>query len=308
MIGSIALALPAQGAEQQSPLDQALAKAAQEGRPVLVLGTRNTCPLCSAFKQRMANDRKLRAMAAVCVSVELDADSPTSGITTLLAKKDPEGTKLPFFYLVRADGEIIIALQEVTSNPQIGNILRAGIAKSGRLLSSAEAKRYGQQLEKAKAAMERDDVGQVLSLLTPALKMDSHAGVVAESHKLVEGITTQAKTDLAKCEADLEAGGDLFPVALLLAEANHKYARLPDQKKNIGQLNRKLAQQENGKALLSQADEIVRARALGRETKGNRAMVAYEQIVKKYPDTPAASLAKEELAALEQKATDGANK
>jgi TolA-binding protein len=45
--------------------------------------------------------------------------------------------------------------------------------------------------------------------------------------------------------------------------------------------------------LLGQAEDIVRARNYAKAHKTDRAKTAYEQVIKKHPDTPVAKLAAE---------------
>jgi hypothetical protein len=208
---------------------------------------------------------------------------------------------LPFVYSVRADGEVLGVIAGPKAQGAVDAMLRDGIAKSGRVLQAGEAAKLASALEKAKAANERGDAAQALALLAPASKGEGFAEVLVESRKLLAEIHKLAADDLAAAEKDLAESGELLPVAVKIVEAGKKYARLPEQKKAQTALVRKLGQKENGRAALAQAEDIVRARGLASSEKPDRAVQAYEQIVKKYPDTPAAALANEELAALKNK-------
>ncbi|MCE9545653.1 MAG: thioredoxin family protein [Planctomycetia bacterium] len=277
-------------------LADALKQASKDGRPVLALCTRATCPLCAAFKKRLATDPALASLVPnyVVLNVNVDKDAATMGELGKLKQLDG---KLPFVYVVSADGKLGAAARDANSDPNVPGMLRQGLAHTGKLLQPNERAKLEATLTKAKAAIERDDIGQAVSLLAPATKMSGQADVLVDSRKVLADLNEKAASDIAECEKAL-TDQDTLAAAVLIASASRRYARLPEQRKPLAEVLKKVKAAEDGRAIYNQAEEIIRARGYAQSHKSQRAAQAFQEIIKKYPDTPVARLASKELESL----------
>lgn len=289
-----------------SPLQQALQQAKRDGRPLLVVGARASCPLCQAFKKRLATDASLRPLLVNYSPVFCDSDSPAE--KKELARLRPLGGTLPFLYIVRADGQVISATTNASANPNFPGLLRDGIAQSGIFLRPADVPKAEAALANAKAASEREDTSQALTLLAGlgVGRGDSFATVLVDARKLLEEIKNRAKQDIETVQRSMQ-DMDRLAAALLLVDAAHKYAKLPEEQKVLSGLMKEFKSNTEDKALLAQAEEVVKARGMARLNRKDRAAQTYEKLIKKYPESPVARLAQTERDALSQaKPADGA--
>ena len=125
---------------------------------------------------------------------------------------------------------------------------------------------------------------------------------------MFEHVKAQAKHDIGEIEQSMQ-GKDRLTAAVQLVDATHKYSKLPDESKALGALLKEFKSDSEDKPFISQAEEIVKARGHARANRRDRATQSYELVIRKYPDSPAATLAKAELEVLQETArAEGATK
>ena len=229
--------------------------------------------------------------------LELQTDVPGSW-QPWASKYSHEGKGIPIVYVVRADGEAIYAKAGPPEGNQLPQLLQQSLQRSGAILSDRDLSRLTDAVTEAKKSLESDDVAAALRQLTSAPGSGSYAAAAVEAQGLVKAITEKADEQIAKAGELIEGGDQPFEGAMQLASASRTYAKLPNQKRAIGDLLRKFSRDEKTAPLVEQAEAVVKAQALETGRSKDSAMRSYQSILRKYPDTPAAELAIERLQTL----------
>ena len=287
----------AQQAPAGSKLQQALQQAALDGRPLLVANLRSTCPLCQAFKRRLTTDAALKPLLPSYSPVFCDTESPEDRRD--LAGLRPLGGTLPFIYVVRADGHVVSATTDGSSDPELPNLLKKGIAESGIFMRPTDVPKFEAMLAQAKAAVDSGDVGQAVTLLVGLSggQQPSFSKIVVDAQALLVQVKTRAKEEIGGIQSSLE-GADKLASAVQLVDAMQKYAKLPEEQKTLAEMMKQFKSDAEAKVVLPQAEELVKARGHARQKRRDVAAQGYEKLIKRYPDSPIARLAQEELNSL----------
>ncbi len=294
ILGIAGLAASGAAMAGEPSVAKALEQAATDGRPVLAVAVLNTCPRCTSFMGRLKSDASLKPLLAKYVHVVVDAQGPDY---QALAQKKPLGGGLPFLYVLRADGELIVA----TSNggaASLPEMLTTGISKAGRILSKGDAARTAAAVTKAKTALEKNDLAQASIALAAIGSTESFATPLVEAKQVLDKLNDQAAREIEACRVALTKSGDSFAAIVKVAEVLRTYEKLVVQKRALNDLENQVRRQEGGIALLEQADAVARARGFRALVRIDSAARAYQQVIDTYPDTAAATLAKQELAAV----------
>lgn len=297
LLGLLGLAPPA-GLAADSTLQKALEQASQSGKPVLAVAARSTCPRCTAFRDRLKSDAAIRPLLAKYVQVTVNVDGPEFQD---LASRKPLSGGLPFVYVLKGDGSLVAGNANGNDAP-LADMLAAGLAQSGRILTDGDVSRIAAAVTKAKDAMGRKDRTQAIAALVTVGSTEGSASPLVEAKKLLEEIEQLAIGDIEKCRAALERDGDSLATAVAVSDVVRTYSKLPSQKRSVTELQTRLRRNDGGKERLEQADIIVRARGLLAMDRPEPATRIYQQVIDTYPDTPAAKLAAKELAGIPRSA------
>ncbi len=275
-------------------LAKAVEEATKDGRPILAVAALSTCPRCTSFVSRLKSDASLQPLLAKYVRVIVDVQGPDY---QALAQKKSLGGGLPILYVLRADGELIVATNNGGAAP-LPDMLNQGLAKSGRILSKADAARTAAAVAKAKTALEKNDLAQAGSALVAVGSTESFAAPLLEAKHLLDQLNERARRDIEACQVALAKSGDAFTTIVKVAEALRTYEKLPAQKRALSDLQNQVRRKVGGSVLLEQADAVARARGFRAIDRTDAAARAYQQVIDTYPDTAAATLAKQELASV----------
>lgn len=281
-------------AAAEPSFQKALAQAAQSGKPILAVAARSTCPRCAAFAERLKSDAALKPLLSKYVQVTVNVDGPEFRD---LSQRKPLGGGLPFVYVLKSDGSVVAAAASGNDAPLV-DMMNNGLASSGRILSDADAARISAAVTKAKDAMTRKDLVQAIAAIVSVGSTEGGAAPLVEAKKILQDIDARAAGDIAKCRTALERESDSLATAVQVAEVVRTYQKLPSQKRSVTELQTQLRRKDSGKEHLEQAEVIVRARGMVAMDRPEPAARIYQQVIDTYPNTPAATLASKELAAV----------
>jgi hypothetical protein len=212
-----------------------------------------------------------------------------------------EGNAIPKVFVVRADGQLLYG--KSGAPPSLAGFLQQQLSAAGAILSAAQIDQLGQQVEKAKKLLDEGNVPQAISATMRCMNTRSYAEPAVAASQLFERIVSDGQTAIKRATESLatnEAPEAQLTAVVALTETARLYARLPDVAKAASVALRDYRKDKNNREVVKQAEAIDSAKDLERKSQGPRALAKYQQIVKDYPDTPAAKLAQERIAALEK--------
>ena len=255
---------------------------------------------------RLENDRSLAAFAGQFVPLKIITDNNANW--SQWSRKYPmTGNGIPQLYVVRADGEQIYGGAGAPPGDELPAMLLASLKKSGRSFTNQEAgflQRAVQVSDKAmqsgdllKAAVALSEVGQ----LGPHDNLGSYAKPAMQSKELYLELKKQLDSRVAKAKSELldsKASNPLEPM-LTVYEGEAVCKLFPKWKAEGATITRELAKQERYANEAAQAEAIVRARVVAASLSPrirNRAENAYANVIRRFPNTAADTLARTELA------------
>jgi hypothetical protein len=246
-----------------------------------------------ALKKRLKSDASLRPIVAQFVPLEIDSSAPE---WSAWSRKFPsEGATIPKVFIVRADGELLYGKSGTPD--ELGQFLVAYRKQAGAALTARQAKDLPAALEKSKKAQADGDMPAAMREIGKFAAVNSYAGVVVEGKELAGKMLEEAKEELKKAEEQIASSDEALSGAVALLRIIRVYQPFKDFVKSAGQARAKL--QKENRELLTLAGQIDAAAKLESTKAFDRATKAYQGIIERNPDTPAAKLAQERLDAIE---------
>jgi hypothetical protein len=105
--------------------------------------------------------------------------------------------------------------------------------------------------------------------------------------------------EVESAKGQLEAEDSLLDGLMTLIKLERQHAKIADVKKSIRMILGKAALDANQKVVLQQARMLDGAQTHVEAKRKTQAVTQYQAVVKKFPDTPAATLAEEKLGELQ---------
>lgn len=243
----------------------------------------------------MASDASLAALTAQFVPVSVDVASPDFG--KLARQLGLAGEiRIPYITVLRADGEKLYADSGAPQGDALPALLRDCLGRAGKLLDEKKLARMSEALEQAmKLAADGNDaaaVDKIFKLVDSGCYAEPAVSVNTFAKQLADKALARAQ------EAEQQLAADdteqLFSGALVLCETMRTYGKLAAVKEALAPRIKKLRSQAETRAILQQAEAFDRAQAAAARTP-KRAAAAYQQVVQRYPNSPAAKLAQQRL-------------
>lgn len=285
-------------AQQPVTVDQALEAAAATGKPIVAIVGNNTCPFCTALKKEFQTDSSLRPIAAQFIVVWVDQG--TDAWTSWVRKFKEEASSIPYVLVARADGQQLWGkeLPPDTGANNVDRFLLGMLAQAGKPITPATSARMLKVLGEAQQAEQAGDIEGAVSRLATVVGSGSYAQAAVEVEKFAAKLTEQAATKVADGEARLGDTSKEVEGAVLIVETMRLYGRLPGVQSTVAPKVAALRRDPRYKLTFTQAELIDKAQSYVAKKQTRQARTAFEQVIAKYPDTPAAALAQARLAEL----------
>ena len=223
-------------------------------------------------------------------------------------KYPPMGRGIPIIYVIRADGEKLYGRSGALAGPQLPQMMLDVLKECGRQFNDAEYAALLTAVDKVKVANEKNDKVGAVGALRGVKKLgkpgelsnDSYSTVARELDELINATfeTTRAEIDEARNKI-LEDPKTAFEAVVVLVSAQRTYAGLPQLNTILMATNREIAKNPELKAYVKPAELLVKARVDARSKSASqvrRAAKSYERLIARYEGTPAAEVARAELA------------
>lgn len=215
-----------------------------------------------------------------------------------------EGSAIPILYIVRANGELAYGKSGSKQGDELPLFLSEQLATAGRIFNDAQLVALKAAVTEANKAFAEGDVATAVRRLDGLKKLGelgkfgSYATVALEADSLYAKLVEQGQAALKAAQEQL-AGNDKFAGVLGIISANRIYGKLSELRKELVSAERDLSKDAELKEQVKQAEVIDRALALLSQKNGKKsAMSALETVVTRFPNSPAAELAKAKLTEL----------
>jgi hypothetical protein len=246
-----------------------------------------------ALKKRLRTEASLRPILAQYVPLELNTAEPE--FSAWSRKFPSEGNGIPKVYVVRADGEVLYGKSGTPD--ELPKFLVAYRKQAGAILTAKQMKDLTAGLEKAKKAQADGDMATAMKEIGKFAAVNSYAAVVMEGKELATKMLEEAKEELKKAEEQLATSDEALTGAVALLRVIRVYQPFKDVVKSAGQTRAKF--QKEKRDVLTLAEQLDAAAKLEDTKAFDRATKAYQGIIQRNPDSPAAKLAQERLEAVE---------
>lgn len=243
----------------------------------------------------MASDATLAPLLAQFVPVSIDVASPDFG--KLARQLNLAGQiSIPYLTVLRADGEKLYAGSGAPQGEALPALLRECLANAGKPLDETKLARMSDALEAAmKLAAEGHDAAAI-DKISKLIDSGSYAEPAVAIDMFAKQLADKARARVEEAEKQIaeEDPQAVFSGVLALCETMRVYGKLPAVKAELAPRIRKLRSEAEMRPILQQAEALDRAVATAaRQPK--RAPAAYQQVIDRYPGSPAATLAQQRL-------------
>lgn len=297
----LSLPLAAQSADLLT-IEQAIAKSKATGRPILAMAGSKTCAPCQALLERLSTDRSIAPLVTQFVPLKVETDGDHWG--EWASKYPHEGSGIPILFVVRADGEMLYGKSGAKNGAELPIFLSEQLKGAGRIYSDEQLATIKAAVTESNKALAEGDTWtavkrmQGLSKLGTPGKFASYASVAQEADALQLQLVEQGKAALAAAKEKL-VGDDKFAGVLEVLAANRIFGTITELKKDLISAEREISKDQSLKETLRQAEALDRAvaQASNKATRKS-APAAFELVMTRFPNTPAAELAKAKLAEL----------
>lgn len=255
---------------------------------------------------RLEHDRSLARFAGQFVPLKIVTDGNPQW--SKWARKYPiDARGIPRLYVVRADGELLFGAVGSLPGDKLPQMMLASLSQAGRMFSEAESQLLEQAVTKSQTALDNGELLTASFALSETLKLgspdqlQSFARPALMASELYETLQAELDSKTQKTTEELSDNDNQEPVDLLLAllEVGAAYRLFPDLKSKATRITRDLKKNKTYAQTLPQAELLLKARVLKASSlrlARSRAPAAYANVIRRYPGSRVAELARAELA------------
>lgn len=234
------------------------------------------------------------------VPLSIETTQPSQDLGRLMQMKRP-AQSIPFVWIIRADGEVLYGDTGVPD--PTAQFLKAALQKSGASLSAKQVGQLQESLEAAKKLHESGDLAGAVGQLDQFAGLVSYAEAATAANTFMQQLIEEGKQKLTEAQGNLQSPETAFQGALALLEIRRAFEKVPDLASEANTALREARKNAAQRTAIEQAQDVDRARAT-ESLNAKRAATLYSSVIAKYPDTPAAAIAKERLEALASAGAD----
>ena len=221
------------------------------------------------------------------------------------------GNAIPQLYVVRADGEQLYGGAGSLPGDALPQMLLASVKRAGRFFTEEQAKFLYGSVEASDRSLKSGDrlvagvrLADLLSLGSPS-DLQSYAAPALKAGELHQELRRELEEAVKKANDDLRNRENIelsIQQIIPLCEAEAIYELFPEWRADAKEVTRDLGKEDRYKEPLDQASDLVRARIAAASSQirlRGRAPSLYANVMRKYPDTKVASMARSELLAID---------
>tara|TARA_R110002049_G_scaffold47902_1_gene138404 strand:+ start:105650 stop:106846 length:1197 start_codon:yes stop_codon:yes gene_type:complete len=308
-------------------LANARGQSARSGKPLFAVVGADYCPACKALMERLKTDESLSEFAShyVAVSVTYGDDPAWSQWN---AKYPIERNAIPRLYIIDSNGKAIYAKAGAPQGQSLVRLLRSSLEKSGPGVNEPDARALVGAVERAEAAAEAGDllaqavaIAEVQEIAANANAFDPSVRTLRQIYEsMAQTLEDRASngTEDASNLADLEtpASSTSFDTAesestqtkasgftqvLDQVTVASSLALFPQWRERGNAIMKELRKNRAQALWLQQSEALVKARKMAAASDPklqNRSSDLFAVVLKRFPSSEAAILARDELAEL----------
>lgn len=242
------------------------------------------------MRKRIETDASWQGTVAQYVYLHIDVNKEQDKFRAWdkLFPSNISGT--PHVAVVSSDGRVI--------HNKAGGVdvkdLAEFLTKNGKLLSAAALAQVKAAVEAAQKALDAGDVATAVSKITPVLGSGGAGEDVQKAEEFGKKLIEDAKGKFKEAEEKLASADDSLEAAVAILGMSRDYAKMKALADDLKKL-RTVQNHKDHREVFEQARVLDQA-AMRVATKNKKDAIAkYESVVRKWPNTPAATFAQAKL-------------
>ena len=279
--------------------DEALELSSQTGKPLLALGTSETCPPCRALKYHLQFEPSLRALLEKYVVINMDSSRPE--FQSFKRRFPAEVRGVPMVYVIRPDGAMLYGRSGGMPPEGIQNLLNFGLDESGDPLDSGQQQRFSAMIATSRRYQQEGELLKALQVISAVARHRGYAASVRRAQVLHDSLTDSLRNRLANFDQKLMDSESMHGAAYRLAELYVGLKEEPQLQESAAAKLIHHEQQESTRLAIMQGKELVRARYFEQRELCKQALSSYERIIQIDKASPTAQHATKKIAILAEK-------
>lgn len=282
--------------------ERLLHRAAEAGRPVLVIGSSDYCGPCRALHRTLAEDALVRQLLESCLHRELDVQS--SEFVTFAEQFSLDVQAIPMVCIILPDGSTMYAKSGGLAAPQLSQLLQLAIQRAAEHGPSASSLAGTPQL--LTAARDRAREGELidcLQLLQQWQRTRSEPvspALLAESQSLEQETLAATLSWIRQLDELMRRPESMHGAAYRVAELYVELPAYAEVRRAAGGVLRRHELQPGTRTAVRQAKSLLVARYHEHQRTFPRALQSYWEVVRLDHSTPAGRFAQRRIELLTQ--------
>jgi len=279
-------------------IEDALAASRNMNRPLLAIGTTETCEPCRALHQTLRNDTDLQPLLAECVVLSMNAES--AEFSDFVARFPADARMVPMVYVVLPNGNPMYAQSGGLTGSQLSGLIKEASSYCDRP-SNLDLATFERVLESARSEARKGHLIQALHAVDPMANMSGSALQITKARSYQKKLTEAINQWLLDLDQQMSTGDGVYGAAYRVAEL---YVELPEHKdihETAGELLRRYQGHSETKNAVLQAKNLLKARFYEDHQSCEKALENYGNVVRIDASTPAAGYARDRMSVVQEK-------
>ncbi len=272
-------------------LNELKSQMTQLGKPALVIAGADWCVYCREMSQELASAPELQPLQKDFAILKIDVDTPVWDIAKRVFEFD--GTGVPAVFIFRADGEKLYSASGKPSDME--GFLKRYLDKSGRILTTTEARDLSRDLSKIQSLLKKEDLAGAIEIAMPYDFKNCYAQTATAMMAVKSQIEVLVTDQIAKLDEKLKQTPVDFTAVYELVQLKQTCQSSRELLTKIQSVEETFTAKEVNQKLIQQAEQLLTADQFREDRKRGEAAAIYEELIKQYPETAVASLAQERL-------------
>ena len=282
-------------------IHQALRHSTTSGRPLLVIGSSESCGPCRRLQAEM-NSRDLQDVLNQCVVLKLDGRS--SEFAKFVRRFPADARLLPMVYVILPDETPMYAQSGSMSGEALKGLLAEAISYSTTIPASEPSADYQTILATART---RAKSGELIEAMQQLQQLSGHqlpAEIQVKFLTYQDRLKSAMQQWLSDLDQQMQRGKLVHGAAYRIAEVYLELSAYKEVHAAAGKLLRRYENQTETSTAVLQAKHLLVARYHEEHRLGHKAMRHYLRVVTIDDTSPAGYYAKERMTKLRRKLAD----
>jgi hypothetical protein len=249
---------------------------------------------------RLNTDRSIQPLVAQFVPLKVETEGEPWN--KWCSKYRFEGQATPIIWIVRSDGQQMFGKAGGIPENELPRFMMQQLTQAGKMFSEQQLAQVSEAVDAIKKAEEGGDVAVAVrrasglqKLGTPGA-LGSYAKIALEADGLIKKLTDRAKSELTEAKKRFSATDTRLEGAVAMLAIKRAYGNMPALKLELNTAIRDAGADPAARDVIEQAKLLEQANYYLKMPDGQtRAANSFRQVASRYPNTPAAKIADEQL-------------